>query len=492
MMHTLLIVPITLPLAAALGVSLLGWRPWTAWAGVASAAGIMIAGGVIASTVLVHGSVQASGFLRADALSAVMVIVIGVVSTLASWSGVFYVKAELERGQTTLPSTRVYGILVNLFIATMTLAVLASNVGVMWVAIEATTVATAFLVGHHRTKGSLEASWKYVVIGSVGIALAFLGTIIVHIAAAHAAPVGDVSLEWTSLMRIAPSLDHQVVRLGMLLVVLGYGTKMGLAPMHTWLPDAHSQAPAPVSALMSGVLLAVAFYAILRFKAIGDIALGPGFLRSTLVVAGILSLTVAASLLIRQRDYKRMLAYSSIEHMGILAIGAAIGSPLAIAAVLLHILGHGLVKTVLFLTSGGILLATGTTDMGRIRGLVTKHGALGVVFATGLLALAGAPPFGLFASELAVISAGFAAGMGWVMALVIALVSVATIAILDHAGHMLLGGWSGPADVEVYTPSSALRLELVPLAAGLVGALTIGVTIVPIRDLLEAASKVVS
>lgn len=487
----LLIAPIVLPLVAALVVSVAGWGRWSAWAAMASSVGIALAGGMIAAAVLTRGPVEFWGVLRADALSAVMVIVIGIVSTLATWSGVYYVRAELEGEHTTSSSARVYGILVDLFIATMVLAVLASSVGVMWVAIEATTIATTFLVGHRRTKGSLEASWKYVVIGSVGIALAFLGTIFIHIAAVHAVPVGDPSLSWTSLMRVAPTLDHGVVRLGLLLVVLGYGTKMGLAPMHTWLPDAHSEAPAPVSALMSGVLLAVAFYAILRFKAIGDLALGPGFLRSTLAVAGLLSLALAASLLIGQRDYKRMLAYSSIEHMGILAVGAAVGSPLAIAAVLLHILGHGLVKAVLFLTSGEILFATGTTDMGRIRGLVAGHRDLGVVFAVGLFALAGAPPFGLFASELAIVGAGFAAGMGWVMVMVIALVAVATIAVLDHAGRMLLGGWSGPAAPGTLVPSTA-RFEVAPLAVGLLGALAIGVTILPIRALLEAASKVVS
>lgn len=487
----LLIAPLALPLVAALVVALAGWGRWSAWAAVAAAVGITVVGGMIGAAVLARGSVELSGVLRADALTAVMVIVIGVVATLATWSGVYYVQAELADEHTTAASARVYGILIDLFIATMVFAVLASNVGVMWVAIEATTIATAFLVGHRRTKGSLEASWKYVVIGSVGIALAFLGTVFIHMAAVHAVPVGDPSLSWTSLMRVAPTLDPGVLRLGLLLVVLGYGTKMGLAPMHTWLPDAHSQAPAPVSALMSGVLLAVAFYAILRFKAIGDLALGPGFLRSTLAVAGVLSLAVAASLLIRQSDYKRMLAYSSIEHMGILAVGAAVGSPLAIAAVLLHILGHGLVKAVLFFTSGGILLATGTTDMGRIRGLVAGHRDLGVVFAVGLLALAGAPPFGLFASELAIVGSGFAAGMGWVMVIVVALVAVATIAILDHAGRMLLGEWSGPAVPGVLAPMTP-RPAVAPLAVGLVGALVIGVTILPIRALLEAASKVVS
>ena len=222
---------------------------------------------------------------------------------------------------------------------------------------------TTFLVGHRRTRSSLEASWKYIVICSVGIAMAFLGTVLVYLAALHAGGHGPHSLDWTSLVAQSHRLDPGVMRLGFALVVLGYGTKVGLVPMHSWLPDAHSQAPAPVSALMSGVLLTVAFYAILRFKVIADGALGPAFPRTLLVIVGLLSLLVAASLLLTQRDYKRMLAYHSVEHMGLIALGAAAGSPLAIAAVLLHVLGHGLAKGVLFLASGEILLTEGTSEI---------------------------------------------------------------------------------------------------------------------------------
>ena len=182
---------------------------------------------------------------------------------------------------------------------------------------------------HHR---SLEATWKYLLICSVGIALAFLGTVLVYLAALHAGGHSARALDWTWLMAHARHLDPSVMRLAFALIILGYGTKVGLAPMHSWLPDAHSQAPAPISALMSGVLLTVAFYAILRFKSICDLAVGPGFARTLLVIVALLSLAVAASLLLTQRDYKRMLAYHSVEHMGLIALGAAAGSPLAIAA----------------------------------------------------------------------------------------------------------------------------------------------------------------
>ena len=226
----------------------------------------------------------------------------------------------------------------------MAAAVLAASLGLTWVAIEGTTIVTAFLVGQRKTRQAVEAAWKYVMICSTGIALALLGLLMLNAAAAHAGlPAG---LDWTRLVAAAPHLDRGVTRIAVALLLIGFGTKAGLAPLHAWLPDAHGQAPAPVSALMSGVLLSVAFYAILRVKAIADLALGSGYARTLLVILALASLLLAASLLIRQRDYKRMLAYSSIEHMGLLALGAAAGSPLAVAAVLLHMLGHGLAKGV--------------------------------------------------------------------------------------------------------------------------------------------------
>ncbi len=241
----------------------------------------------------------------------------------------------------------------------------------MWVAVEATTIVTTFLVGHRNTRASLEASWKYIVICSVGIALAFLGTVLVYLAALHAPGHGSHTLDWT-VARHARRTTSTPASCGSPSPSSSwaYGTKVGLAPMHSWLPDAHSQAPAPVSALMSGVLLTVAFYAILRFKVIADAALGPAFPRTLLVIVSLASLAVAASLLLSQRDYKRMLAYHSVEHMGLIALGAAAGSTLAIAAVLLHILGHGIAKGVLFLASGEILLVEGTSEIEHVPALL--------------------------------------------------------------------------------------------------------------------------
>ena len=394
--------------------------------------------------------------------------------------------AELETGRCTERRATLYAVLVQVFVTMMVLAVLAANLGVLWVGVEATTVATTFLVGHRRTKGSLEASWKYIVICSVGIALAFLGTVLVYLAAIHAGGHSAHALDWTSLMANAHHLDPSVMRLAFALVVLGYGTKVGLAPMHSWLPDAHSQAPAPISALMSGVLLTVAFYAILRFKAICDLSVGPGFARTLLVIVALLSLAVAASLLLTQRDYKRMLAYHSIEHMGLIALGAAAGIPLAIAAVLLHILGHGLAKSVLFLTSGEIMAAEGTSQIDGVRSLLARRPALGGVFGVGLLALLGFPPFSLFASELGMFRAEFQVGLGWAAAAAMVAMVVIFIAVMSHARHMLLGPGDSPEAAA--TP----RLALAPLVGGLAVCAAIGVFAWPLTSLLEAAARSVA
>ena len=322
---------------------------------------------------------------------------------------------------------------------------------------------------------------------SAGIALAFLGTVLVYFAALHAAGHPSGSLDWTALMTAAPRLNPGVMRLALALLVLGYGTKVGLAPMHSWLPDAHSQAPAPVSALMSGVLLTVAFYALLRFKAIADAALGTGYPRALLVTAGLASLAVAASLLLTQRDYKRMLAYHSIEHMGLIALGAAAGSTLAIAAVLLHILGHGLAKAVLFLASGEILLAEGSSEIAKVPALLSRRPVLGGIFGSGLAALLGLPPFSLFASELNMIRAEFAVGLGWAAAVALACMAVIFAAVMAHGRHLLLGQAASPV-----RPQATPRIVAVPLTAGLLACVVLGVSAWPVQPLLHAAAQVVT
>lgn len=379
------------------------------------------------------------GLLHADALSAFMLTIIGAVGLTATWGGL--AAPDPDAAPAATPDQRRYAALVCLFLGAMSTAVLAANLGVLWVAIEATTITTAFLVGHHGTSRSLEAAWKYVVLGSVGVAIALLGVVLIYAAARSA---GTPTLSWSALTSGELPLDPGLIRVATALAVLGFATKAGLAPMHSWLPDAHSQAPAPVSGLMSGVLLAVAFYAILRVQAIADSVLGPGLMRGLLMAAGLLSLGVAALLILRQQDYKRMLAYSSIEHMGLLAVGAAIGGPLALTAVLLHMLGHGLAKASLFVVAGRVLAAEGTTLIRDVRGLLARSPGLAIPFVIGMAALLGFPPFALFFSEVAIVVAGWQAGLGAAMGVVVVLLLALFAGLARASAAMLLGPAAPP------------------------------------------------
>ncbi|GAA1894518.1 proton-conducting transporter membrane subunit [Actinomadura bangladeshensis] len=481
-MSLLLTAPIGVPLLASAAHAVLGWRRGTSWLGAVAAAGVLASGIALAAAGPRTGL---DGLLRADALSAFMLIVIGAVALPAMLASPAHLAAE----DASARDRRRYGVLTQAFVAAMALAVLAASLGTLWVAIEATTIVTAFLVGHRRTRNATEAAWKYVVICSAGIALAFLGVTLLHFAAQHAHVPSSGSLDWTELAAHAGRLDPDVTRIAVALLVLGFGAKAGLAPLHAWLPDAHSQAPAPVSALMSGVLLSVAFYAVLRVKVIADAALGAGFVRALLLVIALASLALAAALLLGQRDYKRMLAYSSIEHMGLLALGAAVGTRLAMAAVLLHVLGHGLAKSVAFLAAGHVQQAAGTSRISAVRGFAARSPLVGGAFGAAVLALLGFPPFSLFASEIAVFRAGFAAGLGWAVAAALALLLVATAAVAAGTARMLLGGpRTGPGAATF--PSRPPLGAAAGLLLGLLACAALGVSLWPLHPLLLDAAAV--
>ncbi|MFY9913716.1 MAG: proton-conducting transporter membrane subunit [Nocardioidaceae bacterium] len=474
-MGLLLVLPlVTVPVLAVLVAAGYG-RALRRYAGVVESTVVLACGLGLAALVLDDQTVTAlDGQLRADALSAFMLIVTGSVGLTATWGGV-------DRDPAADPG-RQYPMLIVLFLGAMSLAVLADNLGVLWVAIEATTIATAFLVGHHRTRRSLEAAWKYVVIGSVGVAIAFLGIVMLY-AATRAA--GAPTLSWSTLQAHPADLDPSLVKVAAALAILGFATKAGLAPMHSWLPDAHSQAPAPVSGLMSGVLLSVAFYGILRVEAVARPVIGLDMMRALLVAAGLLSLAVAAALVLQQRDLKRMLAYSSIEHMGLLALAAAIGSPLAIGAALLHVLGHGLAKSSTFVVSGRILTADGTTSISEIRTLLRRRPGVAVPFLCGMVALLGLPPFSLFFSEVAIVVAGVQRGMGWVMAVAVLLVLVIFAGLSRHLSDMVFGSSDSRVSDAVDRSAYGPRLPLV-LALGVTG--VIGFAAGPFATLLAQAT----
>lgn len=470
------------------------------WAGLVSPLTILVCGSLLAGDV-VDGAPRTawSGLLRADALTAWMLLVVGAVALIACGSAPAYLRGERAAGRVSTRTVRRYHLLVQAFLAAMCLAVVTANLGVLWVAVEATTIVTAFLVGHRRTRASVEAAWKYVVICSAGIALAFLGTVLIYYAARQAGVSEAWALDWPTLVAHADRLDPAVTRLGITLVVLGFGAKAGLVPLHAWLPDAHSQAPAPVSALMSGVLLSVAFAAVLRYRVIADAALGAGFTRGLLAGIALITLTLAAGLLLGQRDYKRMLAYSSMEHMSLIALAAAIGSPLALTAALLHIAGHGLAKSVAFCASGRILQLTGTARIGRVRGLLAKAPPVAGAFGLAVVALMGFPPFSLFASELGIVRAGFAAGQGfvWLTSVALLLVLVAFAALALRTARMLLGpaipvggSLSGGSPTGA-GPAGESPSAVWPLLLGLAACAALGMALGPLTDLLHAAAQAI-
>ena len=520
----LLFAPIGLPLLAAASQAVAGARRRSLVIGVATGVLLLAAAGALATEVVRAGPVRAAGgLLRADALSGWMLLVVAAVALLVVASG---------HRHAVRPEARWYPILLHLFIATMAVAVLAGNLGVLWVAVEATTIVTAFLVGHYRTRAALEAAWKYVLICSAAIAIALLGTVLLYYAARHAGLSGLSALDWSNLAAHGDRMDPAVTRIAIGLAVLGFGAKAGLVPLHAWLPDAHSQAPAPISALMSGVLLSVALYAVLRLKVVADAVLDPAYLRTLLLILALATLAVAAALLLGQRDYKRMLAYSSMEHMGLMALGVAVGSKLAVAAVLLHIAGHGLAKTVAFLSSGHILHQEGTSQIAQVRGLLSQAPMLGGVFGVATLALLGLPPGALFASEVGLARALAADGLGWLLVPAFALVLVAFAAIGTRTAGMLLGApapagpepapadaalvsvgaeaaASAPAGTAAAGPAPRPRSSesesapasrperptlrwgaAVPLVVGLVAVALLGVTTWPLTDLLTAAATV--
>ena len=482
-MSFLLLAPIGAPLFAAALAAALGWRRLTSSVTVLAALTVLVSGIVLAFNHAGEVRFAIANLFRVDALSITMLIVIGTVGTLATWASIGYIGAELAHGHTDQKGANLYGVLVPIFLAAMASAVLANNIGVMWVAIEATTVATAFLVGHRRTRAALEATWKYVVICSVGIALAFLGTVLLYFASLHAGAPSGEALNIDVLLAHAGQLDPAVTRLAAGLLLLGYGAKAGLGPFHTWLADAHSQAPAPVSALMSGVLLSVAFYALLRVKSVVDLTVGPGFMRTGLVILGLLTLLIAASLLVVQTDFKRMLAYSSMENMGLVAVAAAAGTKLAIAALLLHVLAHGIAKTLVFLGSGQLQAAHDSTRISDVTGVLARSRMIGVTFAVGLAIMLGLPPFAMFASELSISRALADAGMGWVLGAALLFVVVAFAALVRNGSRMLLGTpHAGSPAITVPRSVSAA------LVTGVILSLVLGLTIGPLLELFQTAA----
>ena len=468
-MATLLLLLTPPVLSAALAAVVRPYRRAVGWAN-AFLSLVSVGGALALWAHVLAGHVVTAGpgaFLRVDALSALLGFGVSVVGALAAWLG-----PGLSRGEDyDATQTRRFRIFANLFTFTMLFAVSTSSVGVMWIAIEATTITSAVLIPLHLSKASVEASWKYILLSSVGIALAFAGTVLAYVDFVAIVGRQAAALNWPVLVAAAPLLHPEVMRLAFVFVLVGYGTKAGLAPMHTWLPDAHAEAPAPLSAMMSGVLLAVALYAVMRWAAVANATLGAAFTDQFLLGLGLLSLGMAAFSLVRQHNYKRLLAYSSIEHTGLVCVGLGLG-PLGTFAAMLHLLNHTLAKSMLFFLSGRVLQRYQTTRIGEVSGLLQTMPVTGGLFAAGLLALAGLPPFGIFISEFALLRAGFPAGRFWAMGLVLLLLTVAFVGVIAHLNRMLYGAPS--TGVPHGEPS---RWPLVPLALCLAALVALGLTI---------------
>ena len=377
---------------------------------------------VLVPTAADHSQVAAGSLLRVDALSVVFLVATAFLyATTSLFAGGYLHLAKNAAGARY--GRRFYAGL-NLFCWSMLAALLVNGLALLWVAVEITTVVSALLAAIDDTDGATEAAWKYVLIASLGLGIALLATIVMYYAGTTVFG-GSYSLSYAKMLGGAGHFPAGAVRVAFVLSVLGFGTKMGLVPVHTWLPDAHSEAPTPVSALLSGALLAICFYAILRFFQITVRAIGPTFPRTVLLIFGLASLLLAALYLLSQRDMKRLLAYSSVEHMGILAIGMSFGVPIAIFGVLLHVLCHAAAKGTAFFGAGSVLRKFGLKDMAKIRGGIGALPWSGPMLVAAVLALSALPPFGIFRSEFLIVSGGLSDPHDVVTAVLVVLVTLA-------------------------------------------------------------------
>jgi hydrogenase-4 component F len=356
-----------------------------------------------------------------------------------------YIAHELESGRLTPAFLRFYHALYQAMMAAMNVALLANNVGLMWVGVEVATLSTVMMVGIYRTPEAIEAAWKYFILGSVGIGLAFFGTILVYLVGQEVLGEGLPAMAWDLLVTNSAKLDSKLLSLAFVFLLVGYGTKVGLAPFHAWLPDAHAEGPTPISAVLSGLLLNVALYALLRFKMV--LAANPTTLDvgAIMVALGLISLLFAAFMLYRRRDIKRLFAYSSIEHMGIATFAFGIGGPLANFAGLLHMTMHSLTKSAIFFAVGHVAQVKGTQRIADIGGLSVTHPVLAVGFTLGALAIAGLPPFGVFTSEFMLVTSSFPRHPLLTVALVFGLL-IAFGAIILRLQDIVFGLPKGPKD----------------------------------------------
>jgi hydrogenase-4 component F len=425
----------------------------------------------VAINVAAHGTYAPFSFFSIDALSAIVMLIIACVGLAATAYSIEYLRQETAKniiGSTSMTKiysrTREYFILLNIFLAAMFFAVTVSSPIFAWIFIEATTLSTALLISFYNKPSAVEAAWKYLIVNSVGLLLGFLGTLLYFTAVNASADGGLVS--WQLLMANATHLDPLIAKIAFVFVLIGYGTKIGFVPMHTWKPDAYSKAPAPLGALFSGALLPAAFIILLKCRAVTDAAVGSSFSSYLLIAFGIVSIAVAALIIFASRNYKRMLAYSSIENAGIMALGFGFGG-LGIFAAMLHMIYHSLVKSSLFFSSGNFLLKYSSARIANVKGALKAIPVTSTLFLIGFFFITGAPPAGIFFTEVMIFSSGMAA---YPVVSIVALffMAILFVGFFHRATAMVFG--EKPTDIAVGEGSVWLivpPLALIALALGL-------------------------
>jgi hydrogenase-4 component F len=436
----LLLVPLTAGLLCLATRSRVWWERLNLLA-FAIVAGLAAVLGLEVSALGEHGAVTAlDGFLRADALSALVIVLTAFVGLVCSIYAVGYFRRDLSGGRISERQLGHYYVLAPLFVSAMLLAPLADNLGVMWVAIESTTLASVLLVTFYNQKTSFEAGWKYIIIGSVGISLALFGTVITYSSAVGVLGThAGQGMNWSVLVEIADKFNPTAMRLAFVMVLLGYGTKAGLAPMHTWKPDAYAEAPVPAATLLGAGFINCAIYAIMRFDILAEKCLGHEFPSTLLVGFGVFSILLAAPFVLVQRNFRRLLAYSSIDHAGIMVAALGFGGKLGVLGAVLHMLFHAATKPLMFFSAGNVQQHFGSPYLRKVRGVIHTLPWTGGLLLLATFAVTGTPPFSIFQSEFTALSGALAADRGWAAGLFVLGVVTIFIGFLLHMSKMSLG-----------------------------------------------------
>jgi hydrogenase-4 component F len=456
---------------------------------VASTGGTFLSALWLLDVLRTHATLSSpQGWWYADGLSGYIAAIVAGSTLVVTFSSIGYLRRQHQEGAITDRQRWVYFLLLNTFLFTMMLVLVSDNLGFLWIGAEATTLATAFLVAFYERESSIEAAWKYVIICSVGIALALFGIILTYFSALHVVSGSQSPLHWSTLIRVAKDLDPAVLKLAFVFVLIGFGTKAGLAPMHTWKPDAYAEAPAPISALMAAGLVNVALYAIMRFTLLVNKGVGGEFASTLLVIFGIVSVGLAVPFVLLQRDFKRLLAYSSVEHVGIIVFALGIGSPLGYFGAMLHLLNNALAKMLLFLTAGNVRLAYKSKIMHKVTGAIKLIPASATFLIVGTFALTGWPPFGLFMSELTILNAGFTGGFAIPSVICILCIAAIFAGFIYYTSRMVFGTPQGPVK-----GGEAGVGTLVLLGLLLAALLLLGVALpLPVEEAIRNAVKVLN